>query len=73
MADTTTPCKNMETETTNENMAYPSQSKTIFEVSYEDMIAKLGGAPAMHPRPTSTNMLAFRNHMRNKLTAIPSL
>ena len=27
----------------------------------------------MHPRPTATNIHAFRNHMRNKLTAIPSL
>ena len=27
----------------------------------------------MHPRPTATNIRAFRNHMRNKLTAIPSL
>ena len=73
MADATLPSQNMETETTDENMAHPSQSKTIPEVSYEDMRAKLGGAPAMHPRSTSTNILAFRNHMRNKLTAIPSL
>jgi len=26
----------------------------------------------MYPRPTATNIRAFRNHMRNKLTAIPS-
>ena len=27
----------------------------------------------MHLRPTATNIRAFRNHMRNKLTAITSL
>ena len=70
MADTTPPSQNMETEPTNENMAHPSQSKTIHKVSYKDMRAKLGGAPAMHPRPTATNICAFRNHMRNKLTVI---
>ena len=55
------------------NMAHPSQTKTVPEVSYEDIRAKLSGAPTMHPRPTATNIRAFRNHMRNKLTAIPSL
>ena len=73
MADTTTPTKNMETEPTDENMVHLTQTKTIPEVSYEDMSAKLGGAPAMHPRPISTNIRAFRNHIRNKLTAIPPI
>ena len=70
MTDTTTPRKNTGTETTDENMAQPSQPKIIPNVSYEDMRAKLGGAPAMHPRPTATNIRAFCNHMRNKLTVI---
>ena len=73
MADATPLTNNMETERPDEIMVHPTQTKTVPEVSYKDIRAKLGGAPAMYPRPTATNIRAFHNHMRNKITAIPLL
>ena len=61
----------MDAEIQDENMAHPQQTKTVPKVSYEDMRMKLGGAPTMYPRPTTMNIQAFQNHMKNKLTAIP--
>ena len=56
-------------------MAQPAHQATIPSASYEDIRAKLSGAPSMAPQPTSTNIRAFLENEINQhpLTSVAIL